>query len=97
MLKDVALSTGVFAGAVVGVAVGSAGGFTGAEGVVGAGFAGAFLLLTVTLHLYVFLPTLALIYAVPFFFAVTSRSINCLSYSFSRESSILACLTTQSM
>ena len=34
MLKDVALSTGVFAGAVVGVAVGSAGGFTGAEGVV---------------------------------------------------------------
>ena len=61
MLKDVALSTGVFAGAVVGVAVGSAGGFTGAEGVVGAGFAGAFLLLTVTLHLYVFLPTLALI------------------------------------
>ena len=71
MLKDVALSTGVFAGAVVGVAVGSAGGFTGAEGVVGAGFAGAFLLLTVTLHLYVFLPTLALIYAVPFFFAVT--------------------------
>ena len=54
MLKDVALSTGVFAGAVVGVAVGSAGGFTGAEGVVGAGFAGAFLLLTVTLHLYVF-------------------------------------------
>ena len=48
MLKDVALNTGVFAGAVVGVAVGSAGGFTGAEGVVGAGFAGAFLLLTVT-------------------------------------------------
>ena len=72
MLKDVALNTGVFAGAVVGVAVGSAGGFTGAEGVVGAGFAGAFLLLTVTLHLYVFLPTLALIYAVPFFFAVTT-------------------------
>ena len=72
MLKDVALSTGVFAGAAVGVAVGSAGGFTGAEGVVGAGFAGAFLLLTVTLHLYVFLPTLALIYAVPFFFAVTT-------------------------
>lgn len=72
MLKDVALSTGVFDGAVVGVAVGSAGGFTGAEGVVGAGFAGAFLLLTVTLHLYVFLPTLALIYAVPFFFAVTT-------------------------
>ena len=54
MLKDVALSTGVFAGAAVGVAVGSA---------------GAFLLLTVTLHLYVFLPTLALIYAVPFFCA----------------------------
>ena len=74
MLKDVALSTGVFDGAVVGVAVGSAGGFTGAEGVVGAGFAGAFLLLTVTLHLYVFLPTLALIYAVPFFFAVGCRS-----------------------
>lgn len=71
MLKDVALSTGVFAGAVVGVAVGSAGGFTGAEGVVGAGFAGAFLLLTVTLHLYVF-ANLSFNICSSFFFAVTT-------------------------